>query len=178
MGTWVPDGYRGHFQVSDLEFPTGGCWEIEARTDTSVLRFVTSVEGPLELPTQVQTCRDLTEAVKLSSGIVVGKVQHSERDSQGYRWNTIDVVRVWKNPYGGAFTGIMHLQRAAEPDLKEGHTYLLFVQGDPFQTVCANQTLAQVVDGKLVRLANSGGSLWMGDGFNAVESQISERVRQ
>ncbi len=178
MGTWVPDGYGGHFQVSDLEFPTGGCWEIEAKAGTSVLRFVTYVKGPLAMPAQPEACPDLAEAVKLSSGIIVGQVQHSERDALGYRWHTINVMQVWKNPYGGgAFTGITFLQRPAEPDLKEGHTYLLFVQNDPFQTVCPSQTLGEVSGEQVVRLANSGSSLWTGDTLNALESEIGQVQR-
>ena len=39
----LPEGYPGDYQASGLSFPTGGCWEVEARADSSVLRFVVYV---------------------------------------------------------------------------------------------------------------------------------------
>jgi cytochrome c2 len=45
LETWIPDGYRTGFQVTGMTFPTGGCWEITARSGGHDLRFVTTV-GP------------------------------------------------------------------------------------------------------------------------------------
>lgn len=36
----LPEGYPWDFQASRLTFPTEGCWEVEARADDSLLRFV------------------------------------------------------------------------------------------------------------------------------------------
>jgi hypothetical protein len=41
----LPEGYGGDFQASGIGFPTAGCWEVEARADASVLRFVVAVQG-------------------------------------------------------------------------------------------------------------------------------------
>lgn len=48
LGVEFPEGYPGDFQASALIFPTGGCWEVEARIvgagPTSVLRIVAQVQ--------------------------------------------------------------------------------------------------------------------------------------
>ena len=38
-----PNAYPGDFEASGVYFPTVGCWEVEARADGSVLRFVVAV---------------------------------------------------------------------------------------------------------------------------------------
>jgi hypothetical protein len=43
LKTWIPDGYTTGFQVTDMEFPTEGCWEITAASGKSELRFVVKV---------------------------------------------------------------------------------------------------------------------------------------
>ena len=45
LKTWIPDGYTTGFQVTDMAFPTEGCWEITAESGKSELRFVVQV-GP------------------------------------------------------------------------------------------------------------------------------------
>ncbi|MBA2520948.1 MAG: hypothetical protein H0V24_14895 [Chloroflexia bacterium] len=46
----IPDGYPGDYQASGIFFPTAGCWEVTARADDSVLRFVTHVVEEGEAP--------------------------------------------------------------------------------------------------------------------------------
>lgn len=46
----IPDGYPGDYQASGIFFPTAGCWEVTARADDSVLRFVTHVVEEGEVP--------------------------------------------------------------------------------------------------------------------------------
>lgn len=43
LDAWLSEGYPADFQASDLHFPTEGCWEVEARAEGSVLRFVVYV---------------------------------------------------------------------------------------------------------------------------------------
>ena len=38
-----PGAYRGDYEASGVVFPAAGCWEVEARADGSVLRFVVLV---------------------------------------------------------------------------------------------------------------------------------------
>jgi len=40
LGADLPAGYPGDYQASGMTFPTAGCWEVTARADGSVLRFV------------------------------------------------------------------------------------------------------------------------------------------
>lgn len=50
----LPEGYPGDFQASGLVFPTGGCWEVEARPTgggpASTLRVVFAVQPPRSVP--------------------------------------------------------------------------------------------------------------------------------
>ena len=38
-----PRAYSGDFEASGVYFPVAGCWEVEARADGSLLRFIVSV---------------------------------------------------------------------------------------------------------------------------------------
>jgi hypothetical protein len=66
LTVFLPGGFAGEsYQPSGLTFPTAGCWEVEARADTSVLRIVVHVGPstirpvptllPLPAPTPTQT---------------------------------------------------------------------------------------------------------------------------
>ena len=39
-----PSAYRGDYEASGVFVPTAGCWEVEARAEGSVLRFVVLVK--------------------------------------------------------------------------------------------------------------------------------------
>jgi hypothetical protein len=146
----IPDGYPGTFQASGLTFPTEGCWEVEARTDESTLRFVMQVEPPLHPPAGGR-CDDLTTAVQSSDAIIWGMVEGSELDPRGYAWQTVRVLRLWKNPFapdGDLGESIDVLQDTnREVSLQTGQTYLLFLQYEPWQVFCPERTLAEVVGG-------------------------------
>ena len=43
LKTWIPDGYTTGFQITDMAFPTEGCWDITAVSGKSELRFVVKV---------------------------------------------------------------------------------------------------------------------------------------
>jgi hypothetical protein len=55
LGVDLPDGYPWNFQVSGLDFPTGGCWEITGEAAGSTLRFVVAVDPGHDPPTPVGT---------------------------------------------------------------------------------------------------------------------------
>lgn len=92
MGASVPCCYPGAFQVSGLYFPTGGCWEIEANSEGSVLRIVAVVENHTTLHNRRVRCKDLANAVHSSTGIIVGKVVRAESDTSGYIWESLNVT--------------------------------------------------------------------------------------
>ncbi len=167
----IPDGYPGTFQASGLTFPTEGCWEVEARTDETTLRFVVQVEPPLHPPAG-GGCDDLTGAVQSSDAIVWGLVEQSELDPRGYAWQTVRVLQLWKNPFapdGDLGESIEVLQDTnRERPLRTGQTYLLFLQYEPWQIFCPERTLAEVVggfvDGAVVGLSQGDEDkpLWSG----------------
>jgi hypothetical protein len=172
MGTSIPCCYPGAFQVSALYFPAGGCWEIETKADASVLRFVAQVEGPADPTVQRMQCQDLKDAMRSSDGIIVGRVEASNQDPRGYAWQNVSVGQVWKNPYGGEFTGVDFIQGTAEATLEVGHTYLLFLKGDPLQTVCPNQTIAEVIGNQVISLNPRLRALWSGNEFELLQKEV------
>ncbi len=173
MGASIPCCYPGAFQVSGLYLPTGGCWEIEAKAEASVLSVVVYVDGPADSPVQHLHCKDLEDAVRSSDGIIVGKVVQTERDPRGYAWQSMSVVQVWENPYGGEFTGIDLLQGTTETPLEVRHTYLLFLKGDPFQTVCPTQTSTEVIGNKVISLNPQAQALWSGNDIESLQKEIT-----
>ncbi|MGH2602489.1 MAG: hypothetical protein ACRDJ9_24280, partial [Dehalococcoidia bacterium] len=50
LGADIPEGYPGDYQATGVFFPIAGCWEVTARADDSVLRFVTIVFEEGEAP--------------------------------------------------------------------------------------------------------------------------------
>jgi hypothetical protein len=167
----LPDGYPGTFQASGLTFPTEGCWEVDAHTDENTLRFVVQVEPPLHPPAG-GGCDDLAAAVQASDAIIWGLAEGSELDPRGYAWQTVRVLRLWKNPFapdGDLGESIEVLQDTnRKGPLQTGRTYLLFLQYEPWQIFCPERTLAEVaggfVDGEVISLSQDTEDkpLWSG----------------
>jgi hypothetical protein len=45
LGADLPNGYESmDYQAAGISFPSAGCWEIEARANTTTWRFVVSVK--------------------------------------------------------------------------------------------------------------------------------------
>ena len=44
LGVSLPCCYPGDYQASGVDFPTSGCWEIEAQADSTIFRFVVAVQ--------------------------------------------------------------------------------------------------------------------------------------
>jgi hypothetical protein len=167
----LPDGYLGTFQASRLIFPSEGCWEIEARTKESALRFVVHVE-PAPRARSLGLCESLAEAVRSSDAIVVGQVMESEPHAGGYVWQTVRRWWTFKPTFDDQFI----LQDARhEPILEAGHSYLLFLRQDPWQIFCPQRTLAEVVGGYVggeVVALGEGVPLWAGKSPQEVETEI------
>jgi hypothetical protein len=129
------------------------------------------VEPPLH-PLAGGRCDDLTAAVQASDAIIWGLVEESELDPRGYAWQTVRVLRLWKNPFaphGDLGESIDVLQDARrEALLQTGRMYLLFLQYEPWQIFCPERSLAEVVggfaDGEVIRLSQDAEDkpLWSG----------------
>jgi hypothetical protein len=176
----IPDGYFGTFQSSGLTFPSAGCWQVEAWAAASTLRFVVMVAPPRQSPAG-GTCDDLADAVRNSDAIMVGWVTESVPHDSGYVWHTVRRVRVLKNPYANFQLDHVDLLQDTrqEPALQTDHTYLLFMQRDPFQLFCPRRTLAEVVgqypDRQVIRLSDVADHppMWTGESLDEVEAQIN-----
>lgn len=182
----IPDGYAGDFQASTLIFPTAGCWEIEARANASVLRFVYYIK-PQPEPEPAPACVQIGDVVKPDRVIIVGRVERRALGSnQRWAWQ---VVRVDRSLYpyslyreqvspGAMLTILQDGER--EPLLVQGEDYVLALRGDPWRLVCPQQTLAGIDDtqepARLAPVAPAQ-SLWTGETVAAIEAQITAAQR-
>ncbi len=181
---WVeiaPD-YPRDFQPSFITIPTAGCWEIEARADTSVVRFVVLIPPGPELIQNVD-CKRLGDVVKPDRVIFVGHIENRSVSPNG-RWAWLS-VRVVDNLYPHSFyasavsvgSGVSVLQDAQrESPLAPGEDYLLVLRGVPWQIVCPLQTVAGVdfpQEPALVVLSTAQ-PLWLGTTVAEVEAEIKK----
>ena len=147
---------------SGISFPTAGCWEIEARTDASVLRIVVEVYPRLYQP-DIGRCADLADVVENSNAIVVAEMEGSAPDRPGFVWQTMRVEQIWKEPVAvagwqpvivGQRLDILRNTRYEHAALLQpGRTYLLFLQsrpGFPWRIFCSHRTLAEVLGEQVV----------------------------
>lgn len=173
--TSLPSGYENFgYQVTGVIFPTDGCWQIEAQADSSVLRFVVYVE-PAPETHRPGSCENLAEAAQASDAIIVGHVMESEPHPSGYVWQTVRQVWTFKPTFNDTY--ILQDTRQ-EVALQEGHTYLLFLQRDPWHLFCPERTLAEVVgsyvNGKVIGVDQGVDDkpLWSGRTPEEVETEI------
>ena len=146
----ISDGYVGDFQSSRLIIPSAGCWEIEARANASLLRFVIYVPQRPEIG-DGPTCDSIGEVVRPNRIVIAGRVESSFVDASGrWAWQSVLVTRNLY-PYSlyreAASVGriITILQDTArEPPRAEGAEYVLVLHGDPWQVACPQQTVAAV----------------------------------
>lgn len=94
----IPDGYPGAYQASGLIFPTGGCWEVEARAGDSTLTFVNYVYPKAFASPQGQNaCQQLPAMVDASTLIFTGTAEGSyPLLGDDFALQTVRVDRVWK----------------------------------------------------------------------------------
>ena len=174
----IPDGYDADsYQASGLTFPTAGCWEVEAVAGDSSLRFVIQVAPALH-PAAGGSCATLADAVQASDVIMEGRVAATHRYPGGYAWQEVVVYRQWRPhspdaPLGDRIDLLQDTRR--EPLLEDGHYYLLFLQYEPWQVLCPQRTLAEIVYNastptRIIPLGQS--PLWSGSTPQEVEGQV------
>lgn len=167
----VPCCYTSGFQIVGLDFPTEGCWEVNAKSGSSELQFVTEVK-PNDHPAAGGSCATLADAVRLADAIVVGLVKDSVVDGH-YAWLNLPVIETWKTPKGWSNIGdrfnlLQDLQ--SEPKLEQGKQYVLFIQYAPWKIVCAQQSLIEKQGKQAIPLGS--GPLWSGGAVIDLKREI------
>ena len=168
----ISSGYYGDFQSSIIIIPTAGCWEIEARANASMLRFVLYIT-PRQQPETAPSCAGIDDVVRLDNVIVVGHIERRVLDPSGrWAWQSVRVMRnlypysLYRESAGvGAMLTVLQ-DGAREPLLAAGDDYVLVLHGDPPQIVCPHQTVAAVDNEQepaRVELLTPGTSLWSGE---------------
>lgn len=181
MKASLPDGYHNaDYQASDLSFPTAGCWEVEARAEDSVLRFVTYVYPRTYRPPGGR-CSNLADAVENSDAILVGEVEGTAPDRPGFVWQTVRVKQVWKTPsikrptLGQDSLVEILVSETGEPRLEYKQNYLLFLQsqpGYPWRIFCEQRTMAQVTEEQTLRFLGGADPVWSGDTLAVFTEQL------
>ena len=183
----ISDGYVGDFQSSRLIIPSAGCWEIEARANESLLRFVIYVPQRPEIG-DGPTCDSIGEVVRRNRIVIAGRVESSIVDASGrWAWQS---VRVTRNlyPYSlyreAASVGriITILQDTArEPARAAGAEYVLVLHDDPWQVACPQQTVAAVdytQEAARVEPMTPDQALWAGTTLLEIEEEIASAHRK
>ena len=89
----ISSGYSGDFQSSIIVIPASGCWEIEARANASMLRFVLYIT-PRQQPDTIPSCAGIDDVVRLDRIVVVGHIESRVLDPSGrWAWQSVRVVR-------------------------------------------------------------------------------------
>ena len=177
----ISSGYYGDFQSSIIIIPTAGCWEIEARANASMLRFVLYIT-PRQLPETAPSCAGIDDVARLDNVIVVGHIESRVLDPSGrWAWQSVRVVRnlypysLYRESAGvGAMLTVLQ-DGAREPLLAVGDDYVLVLRGDPLQIVCPQRTVAAVDNEQepaRVELLTPGDLLWSGETVPEIEAQI------
>ena len=177
----ISSGYYGDFEASIIIIPAAGCWEIEARANASVLRFVLFIP-PRQQPDTAPSCAGIDDVVRLVNVIVVGNIERRVLDSSGrWAWQSVRVMRSlypysFYREYASPGTVLMVLQDGArEPLLAAGDDYVLVLRGNPWQVVCPQRTLAAVDSAKepaRVEILTPGTTFWSGETVPEIEAQI------
>jgi len=183
----ISEGYAGDFQSSRIIIPSAGCWEIEARANDSLLRFVIYVPQRPEIGNS-PTCDSIGEVVRRSRIVIAGRVESSFVDASGrWAWQS---VRVTRNlyPYSlyreAASVGriITILQDTArEPPRAKGAEYVLVLHDDPWQVACPQQTVAAVdhaQEAARVEPMAPDQALWAGTTLPEIEEEIASAHRK
>ena len=178
----IPTGYAGDFQGSTtFIIPTGGCWEVEARANASMLRFVLYIP-PRQQPETAPSCVGIDDVVRPDRIVVVGHIERRVLDPSGrWAWQSVRVIRnlypysLYRESAGvGAMLTVLQ-DGAREPLLAAGDDYVLVLRGDPPQIVCPQWTVAAVDNEQepaRVELLTPGTSLWSGETVPEIEAQI------
>ena len=177
----ISSGYSGDFQSSIIIIPTAGCWEIEARANASMLRFVLYIP-PRQQPETAPSCVGIDDVVRPDRIVVVGHIERRELDQSGrWAWQSVRVMRSlypysFYREYASPGTVLTVLQDGArEPLLAVGDDYVLVLRGSPLQIVCPHQTVAAVDNEQepaRVEILTPGTTFWSGETVPEIEAQI------
>ena len=183
----ISEGYVGDFQSSRLIIPSAGCWEIEARANESLLRFVVYVpqrpkigDGP--------TCDSIGEVVRPNRIVIAGHVESSFVDASGrWAWQSVLVTRnlypysLYREAVSVGRTITILQDTAREPPRAEGAEYVLVLHGDPWQVACPQQTVAAVdhtqVAARIEPMAPDQ-ALWAGTTLPEIKEEIASAHRR
>lgn len=175
-----------YLNPSGIGFPTAGCWEIEARADSSVLRIVVEVYPRFYGP-DIGRCADLADVAENSNAIVVAEMEGNAPDRPDFVWQTMRVKQVWKEPVAlagwqpvtvGQRLDILRNTRYEHATLLQpGRTYLLFLQsrpGFPWRIFCSHWTLAEVLEEQVVGVGWNPKiePLWTENTLAAIEQEV------
>jgi hypothetical protein len=149
-------GERGAIIPSGLDFPSAGCWQIDAEAGASHLQFVVYVYPRAYRPIP-GSCVDLADTVKNSNGVIVGTVEASTVDGQpGFTWQTVRVDQTLAGNVVPTGERLDVLQDVGfETPIDRGRRYVLFltsVPGQPWRIMCPQRSLAEVQGDLLVSL--------------------------
>lgn len=183
----ITEGYVGDFQASRMIIPSAGCWEIEARANESLLRFVIYVPQRPEIG-DGPACDSIGEVVRRNRIVIAGRIESSTVDASG-RW-TWQSVRVKRNLYpyslyreyvsvGRMITILQDVTQ--EPPRDDGAEYVLVLQGDPWRVACPQQTVAAVdhtQEAARVEPMTPDEALWAGTTLAEIEEEIASAHRE
>ena len=184
----ISEGYVGDFQSSRVIIPSAGCWEIEARANDSLLRFVFYVPQRSEIG-GASSCDNIGEIVRLDRLVITGRVESSTVDASGrWAWQSVRVTRnlypySWYREHASVGRMITLLQDTAQESPRaEGAEYLLVLHSDPWpwQVTCPQQTEAtvdQTQESARVLPVAPGLALWEGTTLPEIENQIALAYR-
>ena len=177
----ISSGYSGDFQSSIIIIPTAGCWEIEARANASMLRFILYIT-PRQQPETAPSCAGIDDVVRLDRIVVVGHIERRVLDPSGrWAWQSVRVIRnlypysLYRESAGVGVVLTVLQDGAREPLLAAGDDYVLVLHGDPPQIVCPQRTVAAVDNEQepaRVELLSPGTSFWSGETVPEIEAQI------
>ena len=183
----ISEGYVGDFQSSRMIIPSAGCWEIEARSNESLLRFVIYVPQRPEIG-DGPTCDSIGEVVRPNRIVIAGRVESSFVDASGrWAWQSVLITRNLY-PYSlyreatsvGRIITILQ-DTAREPARAEGAEYVLVLQNDPWQVACPQQTVAAVdhtQEAARVEPMTPDQALWAGTTLTEIEEEIASAYRK
>ena len=177
----ISSGYSGDFQSSIIIIPTVGCWEVEARANASMLRFVLYIT-PRQQPETAPSCAGIDDVVRPDRIVVVGHIERRVLDPSGrWAWQSVRVIRnlypysLYRESAGVGVVLTVLQDGAREPLLAAGDDYVLVLHGDPPQIVCPQRTVAAVDNEQepaRVELLSPGTSFWSGETVPEIEAQI------
>ena len=91
-----PQGYEGYdYQASGVTFPSAGCWEVEARAETSVLDFVVFVSLRSSCPVTIAFQRPPDEVIDIARAGSIPQMSHDQALEAATRTNWVGTDGIW-----------------------------------------------------------------------------------